>query len=297
MDPLIITCAVVGAELTREHTPYLPLTPREIAEEAARAHEAGAAMVHLHGRDPQSGAASQDAAVYAAILRELRRRAPRAIAQVSTGGAVGMSLEQRCGPLEVDGDLRPEMATLTCGTVNFGDEVFENPLPAIRAIASRLRARGIQPEIEIFDAGHLDTALALAAEGVLDPPLHVDFVLGVRGAMAASERNLRFVVEGLPAGWSWSVAGIGRHQLPLAELAIAWGGHVRVGLEDNIYLKKGALAPGNAPLVERAVQLARAAGRPIAGPREARRLLRLAPAVAAQSRAAGAGASSEGERV
>lgn len=274
-QPLVITCAVVGAELTREQTPYLPIAPREIAEEAARAAAAGACMVHLHGRDPDSGAPSQTGAIFTEILRQLRALDREVIAQVSTGGAVGMSVAERCGSLQVPEALRPEMATLTCGTVNFGDDVFSNPLPAIREIARRIHAIGARPEIEAFDAGHLDTAKLLATKGELTAPLHVDFVLGVPGAMAASERNLRFLVDSLPEGWTWSVAGIGRHEFPMAELAVAWGGHVRVGLEDNIYLAKGVLAEGNAPLVERVVAMAREAGRRVATVAEAREILRL----------------------
>jgi len=275
MTPLCITCAVVGAELTREQTPHLPITPQEIALEAAGAHRAGACMVHLHGRDPRTGAPSQSSAIFTEILEELRRIDDQVIVQVSTGGAVGMSVEQRCGSLDVPENLRPEMATLTCGTVNFGDDVFLNPLPAIREIAGRILARGIKPEIEAFDAGHLDTAKHLANKGLLPEPLHVDFVLGVPGGMAATEQNLRFLVDSLPQGWTWCVAGIGRNEFPMARLAIEWGGHVRVGLEDNIYLDRGVLAEGNAPLVVRVAQMAAEAGRPLATVDEARAILRL----------------------
>jgi 3-keto-5-aminohexanoate cleavage enzyme len=167
------------------------------------------------------------------------------------------------------------MATLTCGTVNFGDDVFSNPLPAIREIARRILALGIKPEIEAFDAGHLDTAKHLSKRGELPALLHVDFVLGVPGAMAATERNLRFLADSVPEGWTWCVAGIGRHELPMAKLAIEWGGHVRVGLEDNIYLAKDVLAEGNAPLVAKVVEMAKSARRAVATIAEARQILRL----------------------
>lgn len=275
MQPLCITCAVVGAELSREQTPFLPITPEEIAREAASAHRAGACMVHLHGRDPQTGAPSQSSDIFSRILHELRQLDDQVISQVSTGGAVGMTVEERCGSLEVPESLRPQMATLSCGTVNFGDDVFMNPLPAIREIARRILSRGIKPEIEAFDAGHLDTAKHLASKGVLPQPLHVDFVLGVPGGMAATETNLRFLVDSLPEGWTWCVAGIGRNEFPMARLAVEWGGHVRVGLEDNIYLDRGVLAEGNAPLVARVVQMAEGAGRPLATVAEARAILRL----------------------
>jgi 3-keto-5-aminohexanoate cleavage enzyme len=182
-----------------------------------------------------------------------------------------MSLDERLGSL-VDG---AEMATLNLGTMNFGDGVFLNPRPEVVAVAERLRARGLVPECEAYDAGMLDTLRWLLERGHLAAPYHVQLVLGVPGGMAASERNLRFLVEGLPAGISWSVAGVGRAQLPMAELALALGGHVRVGLEDNLYVSKGVLARGSDELVALAVSLAARAGREPATPDEARALLGL----------------------
>ena len=182
-----------------------------------------------------------------------------------------MSVDERLGSL-VDG---AEMGTLNLGTMNFGDGVFLNPRPDIVEVAGRLRARGLVPECEVYDAGMLDTLRWLLAKGHLAPPYHVQFVLGVPGGMSASERNLGFLVEGLPAGTAWSVAGVGRAQLPMAELALASGGHVRVGLEDNLYVSKGVLARGSAELVERAIALLRAAGREPATTAEARRILGL----------------------
>ncbi|TXD38802.1 3-keto-5-aminohexanoate cleavage protein [Lujinxingia vulgaris] len=267
--PLIITAAVVGAEVMREHTPHVPYTPVEIAEEAARCRQAGAAMVHVHGR-LDDGTPTQDRATFETILNETRQRTD-ALVQFSTGGAVWMSVDERIEGL----DLKPDMATLTTGTVNFGDDVFMNSLPMIRQIASRQRELGIVPEIEVFDTGMVDTALNLLKEGVVTAPLHFDFVLGVPGAMGARPENLRFLVEMLPDDATWSVAGIGRHQLPLAELAIAMGGHVRVGLEDNIYLSRGVLAKGSYELVERVAELAAAADRPLATPAQARQILQL----------------------
>ncbi|HUB09570.1 MAG TPA: 3-keto-5-aminohexanoate cleavage protein [Myxococcales bacterium] len=273
MDPLVITACLVGAEVTREQTPYLPITAEEIGAEAQACREAGASMVHLHVREPD-GKPSQATELFAAAIREVRRRSD-IIVQVSTGGAVGMSVEERCGPLRVPAELRPDMATLTTGTVNFGDDVFENPRPLIRDIARRIRACGAVPEIECFDAGMIDEALALAREGLLDLPAHFDFVLGVPGALAATPEALRFMASKLPAGCSWTVAAMSRHELPFAELAIEAGGHARVGLEDNIYLSKGVLAKGSHELVAAVAESARRHGRPIATPAEARRLLRL----------------------
>jgi 3-keto-5-aminohexanoate cleavage enzyme len=186
-----------------------------------------------------------------------------------------MGVEERIAALE----LRPDMATLTLGTCNFGDEIFENSLPTIRAILERLRTFGITPELEIFDVGMLSTADVLFAKGLLTPPAHFDFVLGVPGAAAATAENLVHFARAIPAGSTWTVAGIGRRQTAMATLAIAMGGHVRVGFEDNIFYRKGELADSNARFVERVVRIAREVGREPATIAEARRILRL-PAAA-----------------
>jgi 3-keto-5-aminohexanoate cleavage enzyme len=266
-SPLVITAAVVGAEVMREHTPYVPYTPIEIAEEARLCREAGASIVHVHGRR-DDGTPTQDRETFARILEEIRERTD-ILVQFSTGGAVGMSVEERIEGL----DLRPDMATLTTGSVNFGEEVFLNSMPTIRTIARRLDELDIRPEIEIFDTGMVDTALRLVGEGLLAPPLHFDFVLGVPGGMGARVENLRFLVDMLPAGATWSVAGMGRHELPLARWAVEHGGHVRVGLEDNIYLSRGQLAEGSHVLVAEVRRFARELGRPLADPATTSKLL------------------------
>lgn len=271
--PMVITAAMVGAETTREQTPYLPISAEEIAEDAARCREAGAAMIHLHVRKPD-GSPSQDAELFRAAIRAIRARCDVLI-QTSTGGAVGMSGDERCGPLTLTGTDRPDMATLTTGTVNFGEEVFWNPRPLVRDIARRIRAIGLRPEIECFDVGMMDEALALAKEGLIDLPAHYDFVLGVPGGVGARPEVLDFMIASLPQGSTWTVAGVGRHQLPFAELAAEKGGNARVGLEDNIYLSKGVLAKGNFELVAEAARRARAKGRELATPQQARELLRL----------------------
>jgi len=274
MNPLVITAALVGAETTREQTPYLPISPEEIAQEAKRCRDAGASIVHLHVREPD-GKPSQSAALFKETIERIRVLAPDLICQTSTGGAVGMDVDERAQPLGLTGAARPDMATLTTGTVNFGDEVFWNPRPLVREIAKRMRAAGIVPEIECFDAGMVDEAFALQKEGLLDFPAHFDFVLGVPGALAAKVAALDFLRTQIPEGSTWTVAGVGRHQLPMAELAIERGGNVRVGLEDNIYVSKGVLAKGSFELVERVVELAKARGRAVATPDQARDLLRV----------------------
>jgi 3-keto-5-aminohexanoate cleavage enzyme len=268
MEKLVITVALDGAEVTREQNPYLPVTPDEIAADAERCRNAGAAMVHVHARRPD-GSPTQDPAVYAEIIRAVRDRTD-VIVQVSTGGAVGMSAQERLAPVM----LKPEMASLTTGTVNFGSGVFMNPPELIEEFARTMVAHGVVPEIECFDLGHVDNALALVRKGVLSLPLHFDFVMGVPGGIGPTVRNLVHMSESIPPGCTWSVAGIGRAQLPLATAAILLGGHVRVGLEDNIYYSKGVLA-SNEMLVARVVRLARELGREVATPDEARRILRL----------------------
>ena len=270
MQPLIITCAPVGAELSPEQTPHLAVTPTQLGEVAAEVAEAGASLIHVHCRN-DDGSNTHDVARFSAAYEAIRARS-ELIVQFSTGGAIGMTPQERAAVLQ----LRPEMATLTCGSVNFGDEIFENSFPIMRTIAGAMNQYGVKPELEIFDKGHLANARRLAVEGVLTLPQHVDFVLGVPGALEASVENLCELLRDLPEGCTWSVAGIGRHQLPLAMAAIAMGGHVRVGLEDNIYYSKGRLA-SNGELVARIVRIANEAGRPVATPAQAREILSLPP--------------------
>jgi 3-keto-5-aminohexanoate cleavage enzyme len=271
--PMVITAAMVGAETTREQTPYLPITAEEIAEDAVKCREAGAAMVHLHVRTAD-GKPSQDAELFRAAIRAIRKRTD-VIIQTSTGGAVGMSVDERCGPLTLTGEDRPDMATLTTGTVNFGQDVFWNPRPLVRDIAKRIRALGIKPEIECFDVGMIDEASILAKEGLVDLPAHYDFVLGVPGALTARVDALEFMIKSLPEGSTWTVAAVGRHQLSFVEHAAERGGNARVGLEDNIFVSKGVLAKGNWELVAEAAKRAKAKGRTLATPEEARKILRL----------------------
>ncbi len=268
---VVLTAAIVGAELTRGQTRYLPLTPEEIADEAARCRDAGAAVIHLHVRD-EHGRNTQASDRFAQVIEAIRRRCD-CIIQTSTGGAVGMSIDDRSGPLA----CAPEMATLNCGTINFGDDVFVNSRADIRALAARLRAVGAVPELECYEVGHIEEALALVAEGAIGQPLHFQFVLGIKGAIPAREDVVHFMRSFVPAAATWGVAAVGRWQQSMTELAMRLGGHARVGLEDNIFLTKGVLSEGSAPLVARAAAYARAIGRQPADPPAARRALGLAP--------------------
>jgi 3-keto-5-aminohexanoate cleavage enzyme len=271
-QPAIVTAAVVGAEVTRQQNPSVPYTPSEIAAAALAAERAGAAVVHLHARWPD-GRPSQEAAHFREIVDRIRGAGSRMVLQCSTGGAVGMSIEERLGSL-VPG---AEMGTLNLGTMNFGDEVFVNTRPDIVRVAARLRDRRLVPECEVYDAGMLETLRWLLEKGHLAAPYHVQFVLGVPGGMAGTERNLRFLLEGLPEPAHWTVAGVGRAELPMAEVALGLGGHVRVGLEDNLFVSKGVLARGSEELVARAVELVHAAGRTPATPDQARGILGVGP--------------------
>ena len=268
MDPLIITVAPVGAELTPEQTPHLAVKPEQLGDVAAKCRGAGASIIHVHCRD-DDGSNTHDVARFKQAYDEIRARSDL-IVQFSTGGAIGMSPEERAGVLV----LHPEMATLTCGSVNFGDDIFENSFPIMRGILQKINELGIRPELEVFDKGHLSNARRLEREGLLTFPQHVDLVLGVPGGLDASVSNLCDLVDALPSGCTWSVAGIGRAQLPMAMAAIAMGGHVRVGLEDNIYYSKGQLAT-NEELVARVARISGELGRPVATPAQAREMLGL----------------------
>ena len=270
-EKAIVTCAVVGAEVTRAQSPAVPYTPEEIAAAALEAWRAGAAVVHLHARHPD-GRPSQEAGHFREIVDRIRSAGCDVVIQCSTGGAVGMGIEERLGSL-VEG---AEMATLNMGTLNFGDDVFVNARPDIVRIAARIRERRLVPECEVYDAGMLETVRWLLDKGHLAHPYHLQFVLGVPGGMSGTERNLRFLVEGMPEPAQWTVAGIGRFEMPMAELSLRLGGHVRVGLEDNLYVSKGVLAKGNGELVAAAVRSVEASGRTLASPADARQILEIA---------------------
>ena len=269
MQPIMITAAMVGAEVTRDQQPALPITPQEIISAAVACYEAGASIIHIHVRDPE-GNATQDAGLFREVVEGIRARCD-VITQVSTGGAVRMSADERLQSIECG----PDMATLTTGTVNFGDSVFRNERGLVETFARRLRERGIVPELEIFDVGMLDEAMRLRDLGLISDPLHFDFVMGVPGGLGPDPAHLLHMVRSLPPGSTWSVAGIGRHQLLLGTIALAMGGNVRVGFEDNIYYRKGQLASSNAQLVSRIARLAQELERPVATPAQAREILRL----------------------
>ena len=270
MDKLIITAAICGAEVTKEQNPNVPYTVEEIVREAKSAVDAGAAIVHLHVRW-DDGTPTQDRARFQECEEAILKVCPNVILIPSTGGAVGMTPDERLQ--STDTTPLPEMATLDCGTCNCGDD---NTMPTMRAFGKRMIERGIKPEYECFEMGHLDTILTMARKGeVPGAPMQFNFVLGVPGCTPATVANLCWLVNGIPAGSTWTVTGVGRHAFPMAAAAIAMGGNVRVGFEDNLYLSKGVLAKSNGELVEKVVRLAKELGRPIATSDEAREILGL----------------------
>lgn len=270
MAKMVITCAVTGAEVTREHNPNLPITPAEIAAAAADARAAGAAILHLHVRDHQ-GNPTQDLAVFRDAIARVRAKCDIVI-EVTTGGAVGMTPEERLAPVT----LQPEMASLDCGTVNFGDEYFVNSLPMMRQFAAVMRDHQVQPTLECFDLSHVDNSKILLEEGLIKAPFHYGLVMNVPGAVRYDAETLAFFAKRLPAGSHWTVIGVGgRASHAGIFAAIAHGGFVRVGFEDNIYYTKGVLATSNAQLVERAAAIARSAGAEIATPDDVRELFKL----------------------
>jgi 3-keto-5-aminohexanoate cleavage enzyme len=272
VNKLIITCAPVGAETMKSDHPSHPYGPEEIAIAAIEAVKAGASIIHLHVRE-DDGTPSQSPTKFAEAIRHIKEEVD-CIIQISTGGAVTATEDERLLPV-TELIPPPEMATLTMGTVNFGDEVFLNPPALIRRFIGEFSRRGIRPELEIFETGHLEAALRLIRKGDLVGPQHFDFVLGVPGAMAGTPANLMHLVSLLPEGHTWSVAGIGAAELTLGTVAVALGGHVRVGFEDNIYFRKGELAESNAQLVGRIARIGRELDRPPATAAEARKVLGL----------------------
>lgn len=269
MNKLIITAAICGAEVTKKQNPNVPYTISEVAEEAKRAYEEGASIIHLHVRN-DDGTPTQDKERFCACIAEIKKRCPKAIIQVSTGGAVGMSNLERLQPVY----LMPKMATLDCGTMNFGgDEIFINTEDTIIDFAKKMKELGVKPEIEVFDKGMIDTAVRLFNKGIIESPMHFNFVMGVKGGINATVRDFSFMVGSIPINATYTVSGIGKNEFKMAALAIADGGHIRVGFEDNLYVENGVLAKSNGELVAKAVRIARELGRDIASPEEARKIL------------------------
>ncbi|MCY0854742.1 3-keto-5-aminohexanoate cleavage protein [Cupriavidus sp. D39] len=285
----IITCAVTGNIVTPEQHPGLPVTPEQIADAALEAAEAGAAAAHIHVRDPETGCPSMSLDYYADVIDRIRQRNRTLIINLTTGpggrfvpseddprvAAAGTTLLHPLKRVEHITALRPDVCSLDLNTMNSGADVVMNTPANVRKMAAAIRAAGVMPELEIFDSGDLNMALDFMREGVLDGPGLWTFVLGVKYGFAPTPETIFYARNMLPAGAHWSAFGIGRTEFPVVAQAWLAGGHVRVGLEDNIYLDKGVLAPNNAALVTKAANIVRSLGADIASAAEARRALGL----------------------
>jgi 3-keto-5-aminohexanoate cleavage enzyme len=269
MEKLIITVAPTGAFTTRQHTPYVPLTPKEIADSVYEAWQAGAAIAHIHVRD-QNGNPTLDLDTYREVVARIREKCD-IIINLTTAGGLDLTEEDRIRVCE----LRPELASYDAGSMNFGSKVFVNSPQFLERLAKKMQENHVKPEIEIFDIGMIHNTLQIAKKGFIDPPYYFQFVLGVQGGMPATPKNLLFLTESIPAGSTWSAIGASKDQLTINTMCILLGGHVRVGMEDSVYYTKGELAKSNAQFVERIVKLSRTLGREVATPNEAREILGL----------------------
>ncbi len=276
MSKVILSCALTGAVTTKKHCPAIPYTPVEIADEAKRAYDAGAAVVHIHARN-DDGSPTWSTDTFAKIMAETKARCPVLI-NWSTGGAGPMS--ERVHHLS----QRPHIAALNMGSMNYAkwnsekkafafNFVFANSFDDIVAFAKAMKEHNIKPEMECFDTGHTNSHKVLAELGLIAAPFHFSFIMGVLGGIPASARHLAFQAEQVPAGSRWKVIGISREQWPLAMAALSLGGDVRVGLEDNFYLPSGEMARSNGELVAAAADLVRLSGRSVASVDEAKQLL------------------------
>ena len=282
--PLIINAALTGMVGTRARVPHLPVTAEQIADDAEACAQAGATVLHLHARDDDERPVWRREA-YAELIVEVRRRCPGVVVCATTSGRETPAVDQRADVLLLDGEARPDMASLTLGSLNFRSGPSVTSIATAEDLAARMLERGIRPELELFDLGMAHLAQRLLDRGLLAPPLSANLLLGFPNGAPADARSLVALVGALPRGTTWAAAGLGAFQQPANALAVAMGGHVRTGLEDNPHLDHVTAEPArNLELVERAAQLAAAAGRPVASPDEARSLLGLAPvALAATS--------------
>ncbi|WP_426957110.1 3-keto-5-aminohexanoate cleavage protein [Muricoccus radiodurans] len=271
-EPCVISVAITGSVPRKKDNPALPITVPEQIESTQAAFEAGATLAHVHVRNDDESSSS-DPEKFGALQEGLRKHCPGMIVQFSTGGR-GREMSARGAMLY----LKPDMASLATGSVNFPTIVYENPPAFVRDLALSMRDKGIKPEVEVFDLAMLYNTADLVAEGLILAPPHVQFVFGVKHALPARRDILEFEVaklkELLP-GATWTAAGIGRHQLEVNHWALEMGGHVRTGLEDNVRWDKDSLAPSNAALVKRVAELCARYGRPVADAAQARQLLGL----------------------
>ena len=272
MEKLIITAAITGSRIMRKISPHIPITPEEIVQSAVECWEAGAAVVHIHVRDPETGLGTQSLEIFKQVVEPLQEKT-NLILCLTTSGIPGRNLptEERLAPLE----LKPELASFDAGSINLGNSVFINSPEFLESAAKKMKDMGVKPELEIFDLGMIVTCLRMKNAGKLAEPFHFQFVLGTPWGAPATPESLLHLHRHIPENSTWSVIGIGKGHLPMSMMALIMGGHIRVGMEDNIYYSKGVLAKTNARFVERIVRIAGEYGREVAAPDEARQILKL----------------------
>lgn len=269
MNPAVLTTALTGPLATKADNAALPTTPEEIAAAAKEAHAAGAAVVHVHLRDSDQRPTA-DVEIARRTIALIEDACP-ALVQLSTGVGLGVPLEERSKLVEV----QPRMATLNVCSMTFGNGEFSNPPDGVRRLAYRMGELGVKPELELYDGGHLEMALALHAEGLLREPLQFSLVMGVLGGMPATPATLVSLIDRMPAGSVWQVIGIGRHNLAMTAIGLAMGGNARTGMEDTLMIRRGQPATGNGELTERLAQTAAALDRPPASVEQAIERLQL----------------------
>jgi uncharacterized protein (DUF849 family) len=300
MEPLIITTAITGAATVPTLTPYLPWKTQDIIDSAVSSAEAGAAIVHIHARNPQDGSPSSSPEIFEAIMSGIKKRS-NVIICMTTGGSPAMTVQERTANVA---RFAPEMCSFNLGSMNFSlhpplkrikewrfewepkyleaskDFVFKNTFADLEHLCALVQKHKTKPELEAYDVGHLYNLAHIVAEGMIQMPLHIQFVMGVLGGIGTMPEDLTFLKRKADTlfgadSYTWSVCAASSGQFNLAPISIQMGGHVRVGLEDNIYLRRGVLAESNAQLVEKAVRMAEDMGRPVASPAEARKILGL----------------------
>lgn len=273
MEKVIITAALTGSRPTKAMNPAVPYTPEEIAASAFRCYEAGAAIAHIHVRDPATGEPSSAIELFQQVMTLIRDKCDMLLNLTTSGLHLeGPDAEEkRLKPIT----LRPELCSLDIGSLNMKDRVFSNPPDWGPIAAEKMGTYDVKPEIEIFDAGHIAQARSLIEEGLIKDPAYFQLCMGVGWGIPASSENLLFLKNKLPSNAIWSVLGVGKSQLPMITMGILLGGHVRVGFEDNLFLRKGVAAKSNAAFVEQAANLVRMLQREVATVDEARQLLGL----------------------
>lgn len=279
MEKLIITVATTGDFATKEHTPYLPTTPKEIAESIYESWKAGAAIAHIHVRDDE-GIPTLDPAKYIEVVKRLEEMNCDIIINFTTAGGELKDVTKRFPIVE----LQPEIASYDAGSFNIGPNVFIHTPAMLEQLAEKMLENNVKPEIEVFDVGMIHNALRVAKKGLIKPPFFFQFVLGAQGGIPATPENLMFMKNNIPEGSIWSAIGASKDQLMINTMTILLGGHVRVGMEDAVYYRKGELATSNAQFVKRIVELAKTLGREVATPDEAREIIGLKVKKAAQTK-------------